>query len=395
MADTQLDNLSGDVTLLKSAFEGFQISLSDKLTPAIRKVVQGVTYFIQNFKKYAPIIAGVATAFGTFAVAINIVGIIRKVGVAVSAFFSSLLAANPIALIIAAVAGLVVALMTLWKNNEDFRNAVIEIWGNIKEAIIQVWEAIQVAWGVAKDFFINLWTAIREAAISVWNTISSVAQVVWGAIQAVWNATVGYFQNIWNTISGIFSAVQSVLEGDFQGAWEAIKGIIDGWADYFQGVWDSIVQVFNDAKSVGSKIVRNILAGIQASWSSLTSWITNKWEAIKKLFHINVTVDTQGSGADGSPGQAIGLDYVPTNRYPALLHRGEAVLTSREADTWRRGEYSRNEQNEDLQAILEILEDIRNNGLDANISGKQIYNAVNGENRKRSRATNYNSLAMA
>lgn len=43
MAETQLDNLAGDVTILKSAFEGLQISISDKLSPSFRKFVQGAT----------------------------------------------------------------------------------------------------------------------------------------------------------------------------------------------------------------------------------------------------------------------------------------------------------------------------------------------------------------
>lgn len=43
MADTQLDNLAGDITLMKSAFEGLQISISDKLAPSFRGVVQLVT----------------------------------------------------------------------------------------------------------------------------------------------------------------------------------------------------------------------------------------------------------------------------------------------------------------------------------------------------------------
>lgn len=43
MADTQLDNLNGDITLMKSALEGAKISLSDGLTPAIRNAVQTVT----------------------------------------------------------------------------------------------------------------------------------------------------------------------------------------------------------------------------------------------------------------------------------------------------------------------------------------------------------------
>ena len=40
MADTQLDNLAGDVTLFQSALEGVQIAISDALTPALRDFVQ-------------------------------------------------------------------------------------------------------------------------------------------------------------------------------------------------------------------------------------------------------------------------------------------------------------------------------------------------------------------
>lgn len=43
MAETQLDNLAGDITLMKSAFEGLQITISDKLSPSFRIFVQGVT----------------------------------------------------------------------------------------------------------------------------------------------------------------------------------------------------------------------------------------------------------------------------------------------------------------------------------------------------------------
>lgn len=40
MANTQLDNLTGDITLFKSALEGAQIVMSDQLTPTIRGFVQ-------------------------------------------------------------------------------------------------------------------------------------------------------------------------------------------------------------------------------------------------------------------------------------------------------------------------------------------------------------------
>lgn len=40
MANTQLDNLAGDITLFKSALEGAQIVISDQLTPNLREFVQ-------------------------------------------------------------------------------------------------------------------------------------------------------------------------------------------------------------------------------------------------------------------------------------------------------------------------------------------------------------------
>lgn len=55
MAATQLDNLTGDITLMKSALEGAQIILSDQLTPNLRSFVQfgssGITQIADAFKE--------------------------------------------------------------------------------------------------------------------------------------------------------------------------------------------------------------------------------------------------------------------------------------------------------------------------------------------------------
>ena len=52
---------------------------------------------------------------------------------------------------------------------------------------------------------------------------------------------------------------------------------------------------------------------------------------------INNALSSIGASTGGGRCHAGGLDYVPYNGYPAVLHRGEAVLTSREADNWRKG----------------------------------------------------------
>ena len=66
MADTQLDNLAGDVTLFQSALEGAKIAVSDGLTPALRKFVQfgtsGLSEITDAFQKDG--LSGAMEAFG-------------------------------------------------------------------------------------------------------------------------------------------------------------------------------------------------------------------------------------------------------------------------------------------------------------------------------------------
>lgn len=50
MADTQLDNLAGDITLMQSAFEGLKIAISDGATPALRDAVKGITEIIDGIR---------------------------------------------------------------------------------------------------------------------------------------------------------------------------------------------------------------------------------------------------------------------------------------------------------------------------------------------------------
>ena len=72
MANTQLDNLAGDVTLLESATEGFFIAVSDKLAPSLRDLAQFgtntlmpfLTDAVKNFDKIAPYIIAAGVAIG-------------------------------------------------------------------------------------------------------------------------------------------------------------------------------------------------------------------------------------------------------------------------------------------------------------------------------------------
>lgn len=82
---------------------------------------------------------------------------------------------------------------------------------------------------------------------------------------------------------------------------------------------------------VGRKVVDNIRQGISAAWDGLVSWFNGIWNSL-----FNRTANVNLNYGNGNP-EASGLDYVPYNNFPALLHEGEAVLTAGEAEQWRKG----------------------------------------------------------
>lgn len=113
MADTQLDNLAGDITLLKSAFEGLQIEVSDKLTPYLRIFVQKLTDLIPHLGEIAGAISPVVAGFAAFSAVVISVRVVIPALIQNVANFFALLAANPIALAIGLMAGLAVMVYRL------------------------------------------------------------------------------------------------------------------------------------------------------------------------------------------------------------------------------------------------------------------------------------------
>lgn len=199
MADTQLDNLAGDITLLKSAFEGLQIQVSDDLQPVLRDLVQGLTWCIEHADILGPIILGLATAFGTFAVAINIGNIIQSVTTAFTAL-NAVLAANPIGIVVALLAGLAVAFVTLYKHNEKFRNIVSSAWSAVKSKITSAVSGIKSAFNSLKSAVGTVSSAFESIKSSISSKIESAKEKVRSAIDAI----KGFFPfRIGNIISGI------------------------------------------------------------------------------------------------------------------------------------------------------------------------------------------------
>lgn len=110
----------------------------------------------------------------------------------------------------------------------------------------------------------------------------------------------------------------------------AAASIVETLLTYFIKHLPDIVE---GAMQMGNAVIDGIIDGISAAWNSLVSWFNGLWDSLFGNRSVNVDVNSSGSNHS----HAGGLDYVPYNDYVANLHRGEMVLTAREAENYRNG----------------------------------------------------------
>lgn len=378
---------------LKNAVEKVTEAVSNFDVDAAIEKIQRV---LEILKAIAPVVVGIVSALATLYAYFKVLKVIAKVKGIIEAVKKAggVVAAlgGPVGLVIAAIVAVIAAITTLYATNEKFRdfvnNMISQIWEKVQgvvdavqpylqaamelaknalsdamefiknaisdmaekakpavEAIGNAFESalslIQTVWSGVEPFFSGLFNVIEVLVRTVVGVIGAQFQFAWTFVSTIWSVATSFFSTIWNTIAGIFSVVQAVLSGDFQGAWDAIMGIFATWKDFFMGLWQDVCDVFSGVfdffTSVGGDIVQGIKDGISAAWEGLTNFVRGLWNGLKKIFTIKKSDIKVEGGADGS--HAGGLDYVPYNNYVANLHRGEMVLTAKEAESYRRGAF--------------------------------------------------------
>ena len=134
--------------------------LGDFATKVI-EVIGNIQSFIDILITLSPIILGVVTTLGSLAVAFKIGEIIDSVKTAMTGLFAAM-SANPFVAVIAIIAGLVVALITLWNTNDGFREAVTSAWDSVKKAFSNLAGSIGEKVESIKNFFGNLKDAASD-----------------------------------------------------------------------------------------------------------------------------------------------------------------------------------------------------------------------------------------
>ena len=361
MAETQLNNLQGQLTILKSSIEGAGISFGKILLPTISKLATAFQNLMnwlngldESQKKTLVTILEIAAAvgpmlliFGKLSTAISsIIGLFSGGG-GLAAVLTAI--TGPIGIVIAAVA----ALAAMW----------ITDFAGIREATSSILQSIGEIISTFVNFFVGLWESnfmgIQGITASVWNAIetlfSTVFSVISGLFEAfaaafkgdwegTWEAVKNVAVTIWNGLKSVFSSLLAALvillinigssllnaaktvfgkikEG-FEIAWDAVLT----WAtNAFNSIVDTVSGIAGAMYEAGAAVFTSLYDGFLSIWGKISSWASEKLNWLKNLFSdvkVNVSANTKGSYASG-------IDYI-THDQLVQVHEGEAILTKEE-----------------------------------------------------------------
>ena len=155
--------------------EGLIGKISGAITNLVNVVLPplmtGLTWVLNNANWLVPVLGSLVGIIGAISAGIKIYNGVMKIAKAVQLAWNLALSANPIGLVVIAIAGLVTAFVLLWQKCEGFRNFFIKMWDGIKT----------VAKGAA-EFIGNIFEGIINTVKGI---INGVIGIINGAIRAI------------------------------------------------------------------------------------------------------------------------------------------------------------------------------------------------------------------
>lgn len=243
---TQVKNLLIEVG---SAFLDVVAPAIEKAGDFIGNLAKGFSGLSEPVKQVIAVTLGVLTAL---APALKIGGLVMNTLGAIGSVIGGLSA--PILAVVAVIAVFIGALVSLWNNNEEFRNKMQSAWQAVQDIVGKVVE-------VVKGY-------IDE--IKAW--IDSVMPT----IDALWQGIQSFVQNIVEFFANIIELIDAFINGDMQGVASAVQGIISN----IGGIIMSLVGIVGNLFSL---IISAIASYIGSVVSTAVNFCTSVINAVKSF----------------------------------------------------------------------------------------------------------------
>lgn len=229
--------------LLQSVF----LSALNTLVPIIIGLAPIVTAVATSLQSWAPVLGPIAVGIGAVVLAmrgvvaaVSLYNTITKTVRAVTAAWTGVqwllnaaLSANPIGLVVIAIAALVAGLIYAWQNSETFRNIVTGAWEAVKSGISNAVSFIQgaISWfgqlpGLVGGWFGGMRDAAVARATDLVNWVSGLP---------------GRFMSVLGNIGNLLlSSGRALIDGFRRGlssAWNGLVSWFQGQLAWFRGLW--------------------------------------------------------------------------------------------------------------------------------------------------------------
>lgn len=341
MAATMQDNLNGQITILKSALQELAIQIGDALMPTVRNIVSKVQEFVEKLQQMDEGTRNTILKLAAFAAAIGPVLLVvgkltsgvggamksiasmgksvltfvnqAKLGVGAGGKLASAIAGiGPVGwAIIAVVAALTAAFVSLWKNNEEFRNNIIAIWDGIKakfEAFGQaitdrlnalgfdfenITEVLKAVW----DGFCAVLAPVFETAFNYISVVlGTVLDVLVGLFDVFAGIFTGNWDQAWNGVKEVFSGYWEGIKSAFSVVLDGLKNLADVFLGWFGTDWDTVwsgikeffVSTWNSIKQFFSDTWNGIKETFTSVWTAISDTVSSVWETIKNVVQVGI-----------------------------------------------------------------------------------------------------------
>lgn len=202
--------------------------------------------------------------------------------------FNAVMSANPIVLVVGAIAALVAALAWFFTQTETGR----QIWQGFMDWLSSAWQSIS-------STLAGVWNGIVETATTVWNNMMAVVapiiqgvvdfiKSVWDGISLWWTANQTLiqttFETVWNTIQTVIQTVMPIIQSIIETAMNILAPFIEGtWNNIctvVKTVWELIKIAIQTAMDVIGGIIKAVMAIINGDWGTAWNAIKGVGEAI-------------------------------------------------------------------------------------------------------------------
>lgn len=286
MAEKQVNTMQGSAKLMKSMFEEIAITIGNILIPLMRELMDDyVMSLLHKFDALSQSSKELIVKIGMVAAALGPAFLILSKVVKLVAFIPKILSVvtGPVGIIVAVIGLVAVALVKLYKTNDEFRTQIQAVWGKIQSAIVTATQTIRNWWNnnaanileTTKRVFGQLVDFIGAVIVEIIKTLSKLGKAVVkffkendklkNAIKTVWDS-------IGNIITGVISFVKSF------------------WDEYGDAIVQSVIEKFTLIMNVLATVVEfvmnlitTLVNGISRLWNSNESFrvaICNIWTAI-------------------------------------------------------------------------------------------------------------------